>query len=137
MYRPITLALLTCFLCAPFLAAQTKPVRPRSSADAGASCNRAGEVLERNAFLQTLLLRLHDGQMETVPFSRWTEFCKTATSSVTGLRRAIEPSEIQPGDRLCVRLDPSEATSSSILVLEPVRPPHQTTKPPSLQTPTG
>src|SRR5579863_5531592 len=76
--------------------------RKRASRDRIGSANalvasEAGEVLERDAFLQTFLLRLDDGQMETVPFSRWTEFYRTPTYSVTGLRRAIEPTEIQPG----------------------------------------
>lgn len=72
-------------------------------------------------FAQTLLLKLDDGQMQTVPFSRWTEFLKISANSGSRNPREIEPTDIRRGDRLCVLLDPSEATARLIVVLEPVR----------------
>src|ERR1039457_6916534 len=67
MYRQTILALFTWFLNVSFLAAQGKLAKlPSSPADAGASCNRVGEVLGRDVFAQTFLLKQDDGQMETV-----------------------------------------------------------------------
>ena len=122
MYRQTVLALLTWFLGGSFVAGQGRLVNlPSSPAQAGASCSRVGEVLERNVFAQTLLLKLDGGQMETVPFSRWTEFLKIAPNSGSRNPREIEPTDIRPGDRLCVLLDPSKATARLIVVLEPVQ----------------
>ena len=123
MYRQIVLAFLTWFLGVSFVAGQGRLANlPSSPAEAGASCSRVGEVLGRNVFAQTFLLKLDDGQMETVPFSRWTEFLKIISpNSRSRNAREIEPTDIRPGDRLCVLLDPSEATARFIVVLEPVR----------------
>lgn len=120
MYRQTILAFLTWFLGVS-VAGQGRVANLPSPAEAGASCSRAGEVLGRNVFAQTFLLKLDDGQMETVPFSRWTEFLKTSRNSKSRNPREIEPTGIRPGDRLCVLLDPSEATARLIVVLEPVR----------------
>ena len=122
MYRQTVLAFLTWFLGVSFVAGQGRLANlPSSPAAAGASCSRVGEVLGRNVFAQTFLLKLDDGQMETVPFSRWTEFLKISPNSRSRNPREIEPTDIRPGYRLCVLLDPSEATARVILVLEPVR----------------
>src|ERR1700674_4183596 len=119
MYWHIILVFLTLFVSAPLLAAQGKPASlPASSPDAGASCSRVGEVLGRNVFAQTLLLKPENRQVETVPFSRWTGFFKTSPDSRSGRPREIEPTDIRLGDRLCVLLDPSEASARLILVLE-------------------
>ena len=122
MYRQTMLVFLTGFLGMSFLAGQERVAKlPSSPAEAGVSCNRAGKVLSRNVFAQTFLLKLDDDQIETVAFSRWTEFLKISPTSGSRKSREIEPTEIRPGDRLCVLLDPSEATARFILVLEPVR----------------
>jgi hypothetical protein len=119
MYRQTMLALFTWFLSVPFLAAQGKLAKlPSSPADAGASCSRVGEVLGRDVFAQTFLLKQDDGQMETVPFSRWTEFFKISPDSRSGRPREIEPTDIRLGDRLWVLLDLREASARLILVLE-------------------
>jgi len=124
MYWHTILVFLTWFVSAPLFAAQGKPARlPSSPPDAGASCSRVGEVRGHDVFTQTFLLKQEDGQMETVPFSRWTEFFKILSDSRSGRPREIEPADIRLGDRLCVLLDPSEATAKLILVLEPARAP--------------
>lgn len=122
MYRQTVLAFLTWFLGVSFVAGQGSLAKlPSPPAEAGASCSRVGGVLGRNAFARTFLLKLDDGQIETVPFSRWTEFLKISPNSRSRNPREIEPTDIRPGDRLCVLFDPSEATARLILVLEPVR----------------
>jgi hypothetical protein len=124
MYRHTILVCLIWFISAPLFAAQGKAARLSSSPpDAGASCSRVGEVLGRNVFAQTFVLKQEDRQMETVPFSRWTQFFKISPDSRSGRPREIEPTDIRLGDRLCVLLDPSEATAKLILVLEPARAP--------------
>ena len=121
MHRQAVLVLLTWVLSVPFLVAQAKLAKLPSSPGGAAFCSRVGEVRGRDAFAQTFLLKQDDGQMETVPFSRWTEFFKISPDSRRGNSREIEPTDIQLGDRLCVLLDPSEATARLILVLERVR----------------
>jgi len=98
MYRQIVLAFLTWFLGVSFVAGQGRLANlPSSPAEAGASCSRVGEVLGRNVFAQTFLLKLDDGQMETVPFSRWTEFLKIISpNSRSRNAREIEPTDIRP-----------------------------------------
>ena len=124
MYRRTTLACVTVFLSVPLFAAQGRPAKlPASPADAISSCSRLGEVMGRDVFAQTFLLKPDDGQMETVPFSRWTWFFKISLDSRDGRPREIEPTDIRLGDRLCVLLDPSEATAKLILILEQVRGP--------------
>jgi hypothetical protein len=118
MYRRTTLACLTVFLGVPLFAAQGRLAKlPAPPADAISSCSRRGEVMGRNVFAQTFLLKPDDGQMETVPFSRWTWFFKISLDSRDGRPREIEPTDIRLGDRLCVLLDPNEATAKLILVL--------------------
>ena len=110
MYRQTILAFLTWFLSIPFLAAQGNLAKlPSSPVDAGAFCSRIGEVRGWDVFAQTFLLKQDDGQMETVPFSWWTEFFKVSSDSSRNIRE-IEPTGIRLGYRLCVLLDPSEAT---------------------------
>ena len=122
MHRQAVPVLLTWVLIVPFLAAQAKLAKLPSSSPGGAVfCSRIGEVRGRDTFAQTFLLKQDDGQMETVPFSRWTEVFKISPDSRSGNSREIEPTDIQLGDRLCVLLDPSEATARLILVLERVR----------------
>ena len=76
----------------------------------------------RDAFAQTFELKRYDnGQIETVPYSRWTAFFKTRAGSKNARPREIEPTDIRVGDRLCILLDPSEATAAFILVVEEVR----------------
>lgn len=121
MHRQTILAFLAWFVSVPLVAAQGKPAKlPSSPQDAEALCTRVGEVRGRDAFAQTFLLRQEDGKMETVPFSRWTGFFKISPDTRSGGPREIEPTDIRLGDRLCVLLDPSEATARLILVLERV-----------------
>jgi hypothetical protein len=122
MPRQTVLALLAWILSVPFLAAQGELAKlPSSPGGAAAFCSRVGEVRGRDVFAQTFLLKQDDGQMETVPFSRWTEFFKISLDSRRGNPREIEPTDIRLGDRLCVLLDPNEATANLILVLERTR----------------
>ena len=117
-----TLVLITWFLTMPFLAGQAALVKlPSSALGGGANCDRAGELLGRDVFAQTFVLRQDDGLRETVPFSRWTKFFKISPDSGAGVPRAIEPTDIRLGDRLCVLLDPSEAAAALILVLKDAR----------------
>lgn len=126
MYRQTTL-FLTWVFSVPLLAAQQNVAKlPSPSADAEAFCSRVGEVLGREVFAQTFLLKHDDGQTETVPFSRWTEFFKISPDSRSGKPREIEPTDIRLGDRLCVLLDLSEASARLILVLERARAPVKT-----------
>ena len=119
MHRQTRLACLAFFFSMPFMAAQgTLATLPSSLADAKASCSRAGEVLRRDVFAQTFLLKPDVGQTETVPFSRWTGFFKVSADSRSGRPHEIEPTDIRVGDRLCVLLDSSEATATMILVVE-------------------
>ena len=124
MYRQTVLALLTLFSVVTLPAVQGKSANlPHSPEDAGAFCSRVEEVRGRDVFGQTFLLEQNDGQMETVPFSRWTEFFKISSDLRGRNLREIEPTDISLGDRLCVLLDPSEATARLILVLDRVRTP--------------
>ncbi len=121
MHRKTVFALLAWVFSVPFLTAEEMLVKlPSSPGGAGAFCNRVGEVRVQDVFAQTFLLKQDDGQMETVPFSRWTEFFKVSSDSSRNIRE-IEPTGIRLGDRLCVLLDPSEATARLILVLQRVR----------------
>lgn len=125
MCRQMTFSFVAWFLSVPFLAAQPNLAKlPSSPTDEEALCGRVGEVAGRDSFAQSFLLRHADGQIETVPFSRWTVFFTISPDARSGKpRREIEPADIQRGDRLCVLLDPSEATARLILVLKRVRAP--------------
>jgi hypothetical protein len=84
----------------------------------GGGAALCGEVQASDLFAQLFLIRQDDGKLETVPFSRWTEFFRTLPDARSRTRqRAIEPTEVAVGDRLCILLDPSEATAALILVL--------------------
>ena len=77
MCRQTIFACFAFFLSRPFMAAQGTLARlPSSPADVKATCSRVGEVLGRDVFAQTFLLKLDVGQMEIVPFSRWTSSSK-------------------------------------------------------------
>jgi len=116
MYRQTIIACVASCLSA---AAQGTLARlPSSSAGASATCSRLGEVLRRDVFAQTFLLKLDVGQIETVPFSRWTGFFKVSSDLTSGRAREIEPTDIRLGDRLCMLLDPSQGTATTILVVE-------------------
>jgi hypothetical protein len=128
MHRTTRLAFLG-FLTTSFLGAQVKLAKlPSTSTDAQPTCGRTGEVLGRNVFAQTFLIRKGDGQLETVPFSRWTNFFDTSLDSRSERKQEIQPSDIQVGDRLCIQLDPSEATANIILVVKRPRAPRQPVK---------
>jgi hypothetical protein len=124
MYRPTIFACVAFFLSAPYMAAQgTLAKLPSSPGEAKTTCSRVGEVLGRDVFAQTFLLKPDVGQKETVPFSRWTGFFKVSADLRSGGPHEIEPTDVRLGDRLCVVLDPSEATATIILVIE--RPPNK------------
>jgi len=119
MYRQIRFVVLAWFLSVPFAAGQAKSVKLRPVPEATRGlCNRAGELLSRDMFAQTFLLKYGDDQITTVPFSRWTRFFEfSPDSKIIGLRK-IEPTDIRPGEPLYVVLDSSEATASLILAVK-------------------
>jgi len=119
MNRQIRFVVLAWILSMPFAAGQAKLMKLRPAPDAsGGQCNRAGEFLSQDTFAQTFLLKYADDQMTTVPFSRSTRFFEFSPDSKgTGLRK-IEPTDVEPGERLYVVLDPSAATASLILVVK-------------------
>jgi hypothetical protein len=130
MLRQTVVALATVFFSSSFLAAQTNLVKlPPSPPDARAACSRFGEVRGQDAFAQTLLIKLDNGRMETVPFSRWTGFFKTSLELRAEKPLEIEPTDIRVFDRVCVVLDPSGATANYILVVEPVKAHHSAPDP--------
>jgi hypothetical protein len=77
-----------------------------------------GRVQATDFFAQTFLIKLDDGNVETVPFSRWTGFFRVSKESKAGAsREEIDPSEVGTGDRLHILLDPSQSTAERIEVL--------------------
>jgi hypothetical protein len=77
-----------------------------------------GEVQAFDFFQQTFLIRLPDGTVQTIPFSRFTDFFRTPAGPKGHERReAIDPTEVTVGDRLQIQLDPNEATAASIEVM--------------------
>ena len=77
-----------------------------------------GEVQAFDFFDQTFLMKHDDGSMETIPFSRWTDFQLISLDSRSKIhRREIAPTDVQVGDRLCIRLDANAATAERIQVL--------------------
>lgn len=119
MYCQTKSACLAFFCSTLFMAAQgTLAKLPSSPAGAKTSCSRVGEVLRRDVFAQTFLLKRDAGSTETVAFSRWTSFFKLSADSRSVRPREIEPTDIRLGDRLCVLLDPSESTATTILIIE-------------------
>jgi hypothetical protein len=78
----------------------------------------SGKVQATDFFAQTFLIRLDDGNVETVPFSRWTGFFRVSKESKGGAsREEMDPSEVGTGDRLHILLDPSQSTAERIEVL--------------------
>ncbi len=88
----------------------------------------SGKVQAADFFAQTFLIRLDDGSVETVPFSRWTGFLRVSRDSkgadskggeskVSASREEMDPSEVGTGDRLHILLDPSQSTAERIEVL--------------------
>lgn len=82
---------------------------PLFSAPVDITASGVAEVIGSNIFAQTLEVKTHDGQVETVPFSKWTDFFKSKV--------AIDPSDIQIGDHVRILLDSNEATAVSIVVI--------------------
>lgn len=70
----------------------------------------SAEVVGSDIFAQTFEIKTHNGQIETVPFSKWTDFLSSD-------KQAIDPTDIHIGDRVVVRLDSNEATALSIVVV--------------------
>ncbi len=60
---------------------------------------------------------MHNGQVETVPFSKWTDFFKLSSDSRLTPKVAIDPTDIQTGDRVLIVLDSNDATALSIVVM--------------------
>jgi hypothetical protein len=78
----------------------------------------SGKVQATDFFAQTFLIRLDDGNVENVPFSRWTGFFRVSKESKGGVsREEMDPSEVGTGDRLHILLDPSQSTAERIEVL--------------------
>ncbi len=77
-----------------------------------------GELRAVDLFNQTLLIWRDDGKLETVPFSRWTNFIRISTDSKgRKYRQPIEPTDVEIGERLFIRLDPNGATAELVDVL--------------------
>jgi hypothetical protein len=102
--------ILAALLSTPLLAAPHE-----ASAPGDVVC---GEVLAVDLFNQTFLVLEGPKAVETVPFSRWTDFVTRATDAQGRKRlQALDPTDVRTGDRLCVLLDPSGATADRIEVL--------------------
>lgn len=77
-----------------------------------------GELRAVDLFDQTLLIWRDDGKVETVPFSKWTDFIQISTDSRgKRVRQPIEPTDIEIGERLFILLDPNGATAELVEVL--------------------
>jgi len=77
----------------------------------------SAEVVGCDVFAQTFAVKMHNGQIQTVPFSKWTDFAKSTADSKTVPRLEIDPTDVQVGDRVLVRFDSNEATALSIVVV--------------------
>jgi hypothetical protein len=90
---------------------------PRFSSD---GVEFSGELRAVDLFNQTLLIWRDDGKVETVPFSKWTDFIRISTD-LRGrkLRQRIEPTDIEIGERLFILLNPNGATAELVEVLPP------------------
>jgi hypothetical protein len=75
------------------------------------------EVVGSDIFDQTFQVKMNNGQVETVPFSKWTDFFKVSSESRLTPKVAIDPTEIQTGDRVLIVLDSNDATAVSIVVV--------------------
>jgi hypothetical protein len=116
--RRIVLILIAIVLASSVTTA-SRLLNPRFPSRAIAFC---GEVEACDLFDQTLLIKEDGGNVETIPFSRWTDLFQILTDSRGRQRRqAIEPTKVATGDRLCIRFDPREATAELIEVL-PAKP---------------
>jgi hypothetical protein len=104
-------------LSVPLIAAPhaADPAQPAEATAAEVLC---GEVLAVDLFNQTFLVMEGSKVVETVPFSRWTDFVTRATDR-QGRRhlQALDPTDVRIGDHLCISLDPSGATADRIEVL--------------------
>jgi hypothetical protein len=90
---------------------------PRFSSD---GVELSGELRAVNLFDQTLLIWRDDGKVETVPFSKWTDFIRVSTDSRgRKVRQPIEPTDIEIGERLFILLAPNGATAELVEVLPP------------------
>lgn len=88
---------------------------PRFSSDEVEFC---GELRAVDLYDQTLLIWRDDGKVETVPFSRWTDFVRMSTDSRgRKVRQPIEATDIEIGERLFILLDPNGATAERVEVL--------------------
>jgi hypothetical protein len=111
--REGSLILLVCTLtAAPLMAKSDLPNFLSGGGDAFCGLVEGSDLVG-----QSLLIRQDDGKVETVPFSRWTEFFKIVVDAKGRKRhQAIEPTDLATGDRLCIRLDPSGAVATSVLL---------------------
>jgi hypothetical protein len=87
---------------------------PHDTATPGGADVVCGEVLSIDLFNQTFLIR-REGKVETMPFSRWTDFVRSAPGR--GAVHSLDPTDVKAGDRVCIVLDPSGATADRIEVL--------------------
>jgi hypothetical protein len=77
-----------------------------------------GDVQAVDLIAQTFLIWRDNGNTETVPFSRWTDFIRISTDAKGRKHRhAIEPTDIAIGERLSILLDPNAATAELVEVL--------------------
>lgn len=89
---------------------------PRDIAAVGGGDVVCGEVVAVDLFNQTILVAEAKG-VESMPFSRWTDFVTRATDSQGHKRiQALDPTDVRTGDRLCISVDPSGATADRVEV---------------------
>lgn len=77
-----------------------------------------GEIYAVDFFEQTFTVEHSDGQMETIPFSRWTDFFRMARSKSGEHREAVDPTQLEIGDQVQVRLDANGATAERVQVVD-------------------
>jgi hypothetical protein len=110
-------------LAAPHLPASPAPAPSSASApgslrDASGLTAFCGQVQAVDLFNQTFVIRHDDASVETIPFSRWTDFLRVSTVAKAGKHtQAIDPTEVHAGDRLSIVLDANAATAERIEVL--------------------
>lgn len=108
--------LVAALLSTPLLAMPHEAAAPGDAAsDGGTVC---GEVLSVDLFNQTFLVLEGAKVVETLPFSRWTDFV-TRTKDGRGRShlQALDPTDVRTGDRICISLDANGATADRIEVL--------------------
>ncbi|HTU45429.1 MAG TPA: hypothetical protein VMF91_10225 [Bryobacteraceae bacterium] len=83
---------------------------------ASAPCDVAGEVFGKNELDGTFLLKRDDtGVIDTIRYSKATNFVELSTAAKSEIDRPIQPAAIEIGDRLCVQRGDNSAASIFVL----------------------